>query len=262
MPSGLLLLNLSLLSSTASSTTRFMNGSNPRRIPLTSKLALQPAFRANCINKLPSSFHFRPFSSGEFIQPKVQQPAPNFEGKAVVNKEFRDIKLSDFSGKYLVFFFYPLDFTFVCPTEIVAFSDRIAEFKEIDTEVVGCSCDSHFTHLAWINTPRKAGGLGDIKYPLLADFNKTTAKSYGVLLEKEGIPLRGLFIIDSKGTLRQITVNDLPVGRNVDEILRLVKAFQFVDKHGEVCPANWQPESPTIKPSPEASKEYFGKVNK
>lgn len=195
-------------------------------------------------------------------QPKIQQSAPNFEGKAVVNKEFKDIKLSDFSGKYLVLFFYPLDFTFVCPTEITAFSDRISQFNAINTNVVGCSCDSHFTHLAWINTPRNEGGLGDIKYPLLADFNKRIAKTYGVLLEKEGIPLRGLFIIDSKGILRQITVNDLPVGRSVDEVLRLVKAFQYVDSHGEVCPANWQPDSPTIKPNPEASKEYFGKVNK
>ncbi|XKL66507.1 hypothetical protein PGB90_009927 [Kerria lacca] len=194
--------------------------------------------------------------------PKVLHTAPFFEGKAVVNKEFKDIKLSDFTGKYLVLFFYPLDFTFVCPTEIIAFSDRISEFNAINTQVVGCSCDSHFTHLAWINTPRNEGGLGELKYPLLSDFNKNIANSYGVLLEKEGIALRGLFIIDPKSVIRQITVNDLPVGRSVDEVLRLVKAFHFVDKHGEVCPANWHPNSPTIKPNPDASKEYFSKVNK
>ncbi|XP_065225358.1 peroxiredoxin 2-like isoform X2 [Planococcus citri] len=227
----------------------------------TSKIALQAS-----AEKIPRQFPVlttvtRAYSEN-IVVPPVQKPAPEFAGTAVVNKEFQTIKLSDFAGKYLVLFFYPLDFTFVCPTEIVAFSDRIDEFKAIDTHVVGCSCDSHFTHLAWINTPRNQGGLGDINYPLLADFNKQTAKSYGVLLEKEGIPLRGMFIIDPKSNLRQVTINDLPVGRSVDEALRLVKAFQFVEKHGEVCPANWQPNSPTIKPTPTASKEYFGKVNK
>lgn len=226
----------------------------------TSKRALQIS-KENTTRQFPVlSAAARAYS--DIVVPQVQKPAPEFTGQAVVNKEFQSIKLSDFAGKYLVLFFYPLDFTFVCPTEIVAFSDRIEEFKAIDAHVVGCSCDSHFTHLAWINTPRNQGGLGDIKYPLLADFNKQIAKSYGVLLEKEGIPLRGMFIIDPKGNLRQVTINDLPVGRSVDEALRLVKAFQFVEKHGEVCPANWQPDSPTIKPNPTASKEYFGKVNK
>ncbi|KAL1138250.1 hypothetical protein AAG570_009939, partial [Ranatra chinensis] len=193
--------------------------------------------------------------------PRVQKPAPNFEGTAVINGEFKDIKLSDYAGKYLYLFFYPLDFTFVCPTEIIAFSDRIGEFKDVNTSVVGVSCDSHFSHLAWVNTPRKSGGLGDLKYPLLSDFNKTIARDYNVLLEKDGVPLRGSFIIDPEGVVRQITINDLPVGRSVDEVLRLIKAFQFVDKHGEVCPANWNPESPTIKPTPTGSKEYFSKVN-
>ncbi|XP_075235017.1 peroxiredoxin 3 [Lycorma delicatula] len=193
--------------------------------------------------------------------PRVQKPAPEFEGIAVVDNDFKEIKLSDFKGKYLVLFFYPLDFTFVCPTEIIAFSDRIDEFRKINTEIVGVSCDSHFSHLAWINTPRKSGGLGTLKYPLLADFNKSISKNYGVLIDDEGIPLRGLFIIDPEGKVRQITINDLPVGRSVDEILRLIKAFQFVEKHGEVCPANWNPDSPTIKPSPAESQEYFKKVN-
>ncbi|RZF38458.1 hypothetical protein LSTR_LSTR011948 [Laodelphax striatellus] len=194
--------------------------------------------------------------------PKVQKPAPDFHGTAVVNSDFKEIQLSDFKGKYLVLFFYPLDFTFVCPTEIIAFSDRIDEFKKLNTEVIGVSCDSHFSHLAWINTPRKDGGLGGLKYPLLADFSKEISKKYGILIEGDGIPLRGLFIIDPEGKIRQITVNDLPVGRSVEEVLRLIKAFQFVEKHGEVCPANWNPESPTIKPNPVESQEYFKKVNK
>jgi alkyl hydroperoxide reductase subunit AhpC len=149
----------------------------------------------------------------------------------------------------------------VCPTEIIAFSDKIDEFKKINTEVVGVSTDSHFSHLAWINLDRKRGGLGGLKYPLLSDFNKAIAKDYEVLVEKDGLALRGLFIIDPNGVLRQITVNDLPVGRSVDETLRLVRAFQFVEKHGEVCPANWDPKSnsDTIKPSPKESLDYFKK---
>lgn len=158
-------------------------------------------------------------------------------------------------------FFYPLDFTFVCPTELIAFSEKAEAFKELNCEVIGVSTDSHFSHLAWNNMPRKQGGLGGLKYPLLADFNKTISRDYGVLLEDAGIALRGLFLIDPEGVLKHMSVNDLPVGRSVEETLRLLKAFQFVAEHGEVCPANWQPESPTIKPDPEASLEYFEKVN-
>lgn len=204
----------------------------------------------------------RSFSSSLVSNVKVQEPAPQFEGKAIIDGQIKDIKLSDFAGKYLVLFFYPLDFTFVCPTELVSFSDHIEAFKKIDVNVVGCSCDSHFSHLAFVNTPRKHGGLGGLCYPLLSDYKKEIAKAYDVLIEPDGIPLRGLFIIDPKGIIRQITINDLPVGRSVDEVLRLVQAFQFVDKHGEVCPMNWTPNSPTIKPDPNLSKEYFGKVNK
>ncbi|XP_033340749.1 thioredoxin peroxidase 3 [Megalopta genalis] len=194
-------------------------------------------------------------------RPQVQKPAPDFAGTAVVDGVFKDIKLSDYKGKYVVFFFYPLDFTFVCPTELIAFSERISEFKALNTQVIGVSTDSHFSHLAWINTPRKQGGLGgDLGYPLLSDFKKEISSKYNVLLE-DGIALRGLFIIDTEGILKQFSVNDLPVGRSVDETLRLIKAFQFVEKHGEVCPANWQPESKTIKPNPKDSKEYFETVN-
>ncbi|XP_047129295.1 peroxiredoxin-4 [Hydra vulgaris] len=191
---------------------------------------------------------------------QISKPAPSWHGKAVVNGEFKDIKLSDYKGKYLVFFFYPLDFTFVCPTEIIAFSDRIDEFKKINTEVIAVSVDSVFTHLAWINTPRQQGGLGKMKIPLLADLTKQISKDYGVLLEDAGHTLRGLFIIDDKGILRQITMNDLPVGRSVDETLRLVQAFQYTDKHGEVCPAGWKPGSDTIVPDPKEKLNYFKKV--
>ncbi|KAJ8345132.1 hypothetical protein SKAU_G00293250 [Synaphobranchus kaupii] len=190
---------------------------------------------------------------------KIGQPAPAFQATAVVDGEFKEIKLSDYKGKYVVFFFYPLDFTFVCPTEIVAFSDRAGEFRKIDCEVIAASTDSHFSHLAWINTPRKQGGLGPMNIPLLADLSKSISKDYGVLKEDEGIAYRGLFVIDGKGVLRQITINDLPVGRSVDETLRLVQAFQHTDQYGEVCPAGWKPGSDTIVPDVQKSKEFFSK---
>ncbi|XP_061914665.1 thioredoxin-dependent peroxide reductase, mitochondrial [Entelurus aequoreus] len=202
------------------------------------------------------------FSSSSYRWPAaVTQPAPAFKGTAVHNGDFKDLSLADFKGKYLVLFFYPLDFTFVCPTEIISFSDKASEFHDINCDVVGVSVDSHFTHLAWTNTARKAGGLGKIHIPLLSDLNKQISRDYGVLLEGPGIALRGLFIIDPNGVVKHMSVNDLPVGRCVEETLRLVKAFQFVEAHGEVCPASWTPKSPTIKPTPEGSKEYFNKVN-
>jgi len=163
-------------------------------------------------------------------------------------------------GKWVVLFFYPLDFTFVCPTEIIAFSDAASRFKEIGAEIVGVSVDSQFSHLAWVETPRARGGLGGCSYPLVADITKSISSDYGVLIDSgdnAGVALRGLFLISPTGVLRQITVNDLPVGRSVEETLRLVKAFQFTDEHGEVCPAGWEPGSKTIKPDVEGSKEYF-----
>jgi alkyl hydroperoxide reductase subunit AhpC len=191
----------------------------------------------------------------------ISKPAPDFKAQAVVDGQFKEVSLSDYKGKYLVLFFYPLDFTFVCPTEIIAFSDRADEFRAIDCELVACSTDSQFSHFAWINQPRKEGGLGEMKIPLLADTNHKISKDYGVLKDDDGIAFRGLFIIDPKQVLRQITINDLPVGRDVDETLRLVQAFQFVEKHGEVCPAGWKPGKATIKPGLKESKEYFGKAN-
>jgi len=193
------------------------------------------------------------------LQP--QMTAPAFKGLAVVNGEFKEISLDDYKGKYVVLFFYPLDFTFVCPTEIIAFSDRAEEFRKLGCEVVACSTDSHFSHLAWCERPRKQGGLGDMKIPLLADKNMAISRAYGVLKEDEGLAFRGLFIIDGKQKLRQMTVNDLPVGRDVDETLRLVQAFQFTDEHGEVCPAGWKPGAATMKPDPKGSQDYFSTAN-
>ncbi|KAJ3359654.1 thioredoxin peroxidase Tpx1 [Allomyces javanicus] len=192
---------------------------------------------------------------------QIQKPAPEFTARAVVNGEFKDVSLSSFRGKYVVLFFYPLDFTFVCPTEITAFNDRAGDFKKLNTEVMAVSVDSEHSHLAWTNVPRKQGGLGATQIPLISDIKKTISRDYGVLIEDAGIALRGTFIIDPKGILRQITVNDLPIGRNVDETLRLVEALQFTDKHGEVCPANWSKGARTMKPDPVKSKEYFGAVN-
>ncbi|KAG7451798.1 thioredoxin-like protein [Guyanagaster necrorhizus] len=188
----------------------------------------------------------------------IQRPAPTFKAAAIVDGLFEDVSLTDYLGQWVVLFFYPMDFTFVCPTEILAFNDALAEFKALGTKVLGVSTDSQHSHFAWANQPRKEGGLGpDLKLPLIADRNMSISRDYGVLLEEEGIALRGLFIIDPKGILRQITVNDLPVGRSVDETIRLIKAFQFTDKHGEVCPANWHEGDKTMKADPKGSKEYF-----
>ena len=189
----------------------------------------------------------------------VQKNAPDFKGKAVLGHEFKDISLSQYKGKWVVLFFYPLDFTFVCPTEIIDFSDRTDEFKKLNAEIVGCSIDSHFTHLAWVNTSRKEGGLGQINYPLLSDLNKTVASDYGVLTA-DGVALRGLFIINPKGQVVYEVVHDLAVGRNPDETLRVLAAFQQVEKTGEVCPSSWKPGAKTMKADPVGAKEYFAGV--
>lgn len=194
----------------------------------------------------------------ETVKPLVQQSAPDFKGVAVVNKEFKEISLKDYKGKWLCLFFYPLDFTFVCPTEITAFSDRIEDFKKMGCEVVGVSIDSQFSHLAWINTPKNQGGLGDIRYPLLADVNKTACRAYQVLLDG-GVALRGLFLINPEQKIAYQVVHDLGVGRSVDETLRVLEAFQYVAAHGEVCPANWKKGADTMKPDPKGSQEYFKK---
>jgi alkyl hydroperoxide reductase subunit AhpC len=189
----------------------------------------------------------------------VQKEAPDFTAAAVVHEEFKQLKLSDYRGQYVVLFFYPLNFTFVCPTEIVAFSDRIEEFHKRGAEVIGVSVDSQYSHLAWIKTPRAEGGLGGLTYPLASDLTKQISRDYGVLLDG-GVALRGLFLIDRQGVVRHVTVNDLPLGRSVDEALRVLDALQFFEKHGEVCPADWRPGAAAIKPGVRESREYFRKV--
>ena len=185
----------------------------------------------------------------------VTQPAPDFKADALVNGEFKQVSLSDYKGKKVVLFFYPLDFTFVCPTEILAFSDAIEEFKKRNTEVIGVSVDSKFSHFAWTQMDRKEGGIKGIQFPLVADLNKTIAQDYGVLLPA-GIALRGLFIINKDGVLKHITVNHNDLGRNVDEVLRLLDAVDFSEEHGEVCPANWKKGEKAMKPNAASLKEY------
>ncbi|CCW69840.1 unnamed protein product [Phytomonas sp. Hart1] len=189
---------------------------------------------------------------------KLNHPAPQFDEMALMpDGSFHKVKLSSYKGKWVVLFFYPLDFTFVCPTEICQFSDSFKCFKEINCEVIACSMDSEFSHKAWTGIDRKKGGLGAVNFPILADKTKSIMKDYGVLIESAGISYRGVFIIDPSGNLRQFSVNDNPVGRNVDEVIRLIKAFQFVEKHGEVCPVNWRPGDKAMKPNAEGALEYF-----
>lgn len=171
----------------------------------------------------------------------VGAEAPDFCAKAVIEQTVVDhYKLSDLRGRYVIFFFYPLDFTFVCPTELRAFQEKLEEFKERDCEVVACSTDSHFAHLAWLRMPPERGGIEGVCYPIISDINKTIARDYEVLCRREGIAYRGLFLIDKEGVIRHQVVNDLPLGRSVDEALRMVDALRFHEAHGEVCPANWQ----------------------
>lgn len=188
----------------------------------------------------------------------VGNQAPDFKAQAVSNGDITEVSLSDFDGKWKVLFFYPLDFTFVCPTEIVAFSDAAAKFKEKNTEIIACSVDSVFSHLAWTQQDRNDGGLGDVNFPILADLNKKIATDYEVLTD-DGVALRGLFLIDDKNIIQHATINNLSVGRNVEEALRLLKAYQFTAEKGEVCPANWNEGDDSMKPDPKGSKEWFSK---
>ena len=187
----------------------------------------------------------------------VTQAAPEFKAQAVMaDGQFKELSLSDYRGKYVLLFFYPLDFTFVCPTEIIAFSDREEEFSKVGVQIIGVSVDSHFSHLAWRNTSRDEGGIGNIRYPLVADLSKQISRDYNVLTD-ETVALRGLFLIDQQGVVRHQVVNDLPLGRSVDEALRMVQALQFFEEHGEVCPANWKEGARTIKPTVDESKTFF-----
>ena len=206
----------------------------------------------------------------------IQQPAPNFKADAVMaNGEFGEISLSDYKdNKYVVLFFYPLDFTFVCPSELIAFSNRIEEFENRGVQVIGCSVDSKFSHFAWRKTPVNEGGIGEVKYPLISDMSKSIARDYGVLLGTQeavvatengemdttingDVALRGTFLIDKAGLVRHSNLNDLPLGRNVDEVLRLVDALQFTEEHGEVCPAGWNKGAQGMKPNAAGVASYL-----
>lgn len=202
-------------------------------------------------------------NQNHILVPRIGYSAPSFTTNSVMpDKSIKSVSLSDYKGKWVVLFFYPLDFTFVCPTEIIAFSEAASQFSAINTTVLGVSIDSVYSHLAWTNTDRKNGGLGSINIPLLQDINKKIATDYGVLHMDSGHTNRGLFIIDKKGVIRHITMNDPPVGRSVPEIIRLVEAYQFVEEHGdEVCPANWTKGKPTMKADVKLSKDYFSKNN-
>ncbi|MBW1684112.1 MAG: peroxiredoxin [Deltaproteobacteria bacterium] len=189
----------------------------------------------------------------------VTQKAPDFVATAVMaDNSFGELRLSDYRGKYTVLFFYPLDFTFVCPSEILAFNRKVEEFNKKDCQLIGISVDSHFTHLAWKETAIEKGGIGNVQYPLVADIKKEIARAYGVLHD-DSVALRGLFLIDKEGVVRHAVVNDLPLGRNVDEALRMLDALRFTEEHGEVCPANWHEGEEAMKPTAEGVADYLAK---
>lgn len=188
----------------------------------------------------------------------VRKPAPDFTAEAVLkNGDFKEITLSHYRGeKYVALFFYPLDFTFVCPSEIIAFSKRAKAFEERGAQILGVSVDSKFSHYAWRNTPIEKGGIGNIEFPLISDLSKEIARDYGVLVD-DAVALRGTFIIDPKGIVRHATINDLPIGRNVDETLRIIDAIQFTDRHGEVCPAGWTKGKQAMTPNASGVATYL-----
>ncbi len=190
----------------------------------------------------------------------VGQTAPDFTAQAVMpDGSFKELTLSQFLGKKVVLFFYPLDFTFVCPSEIIAFSNRIADFKERGCDVLGVSVDSHFSHYAWRNTAVENGGIGAIAYPLIADLTKNISRTYDVLTADGAVAYRGLFLIDDKGVVRHQVVNDLPLGRNVDEALRMVDALTFHEENGEVCPAGWKKGEEGMKANAQGVASYLAK---
>lgn len=189
----------------------------------------------------------------------VGKKAPDFKADAVVNGDFKTVSLSDYKGKYVVMFFYPLDFTFVCPTELHAFQEKLSAFKALNCELIGVSVDSKFSHFAWLNTPKEEGGIKGVTYTLVSDINKTIARDYDVLIAGDGVALRGAFLIDKEGVVQQQTINNLPLGRNVDEMVRLVEALQYTESHGEVCPANWKKGDKAMKADQAGLKSYFKK---
>ncbi len=191
----------------------------------------------------------------------IGKPAPEFKAKAVMQtKMLHDLSLNDYLGQYVVFFFYPLDFTFVCPTELHAFQEKLAEFKKRGAIVVACSVDSVYSHLAWLSTPKTKGGIEGVEYPIVSDLNKEIARAFGVLKEEDGVAYRGLFLLDKQGVIRHQLINDLPLGRSVDEALRCVDALAFHEKNGEVCPANWKSGARGMAPTTEGLVRYFDAV--
>lgn len=189
----------------------------------------------------------------------VTKEAPDFTADAVLpDNSIGEVTLSSYKGKYVVLFFYPLDFTFVCPSEILAFDKALSKFQAKNAEVVGVSVDSQYTHFAWRNTPPEKGGIGQIGYPLVADLSKSISREYDVLFN-EAVALRGLFLIDKEGVVRHQIVNDLPLGRSVDEALRILDALQFTEEHGDVCPANWKDGEEAMKPTADGVAEYLAK---
>ena len=189
---------------------------------------------------------------------KVGKKAPYFTCPAVVDGAIKTLNLDDLAGRHTVLFFYPLDFTFVCPTELHAFEAARAEFDKRDTDIIGVSVDSVHSHLAWLKTPKAQGGIAGVHYPLISDIQKTMARNFGVLVEEEGVALRGLFILDKDNVVQQATINNLGFGRNVAEVLRLIDALRHHEQHGEVCPANWTEGAQALRPNAEGLKEYFG----
>ncbi|MBC8346878.1 MAG: peroxiredoxin [Candidatus Marinimicrobia bacterium] len=205
----------------------------------------------------------------------VTKPAPDFKATAIMpDNSFQEVSLSDYKGKKVVLFFYPLDFTFVCPTELIAFDKRLAEFEKRGVQVLGCSVDSQFSHWAWKNTDVNNGGIGNVQYPIIADLDKSIARDYDVLIGAEsatvfteeeeyettvggGVALRGSFLIDEEGTVRHAVINDLPLGRNIDEMLRMVDALDFHTKHGEVCPAGWTEGDDGMKDTSDGVASYL-----
>ena len=196
----------------------------------------------------------------EVIIPR--QKMPEFKAVAVSGEKVTTVSNEDMQGKYTVLIFYPFDFTYVCPTELIAFSEKMDEFKKLDTLVYGISTDSHFTHMAWMKTPRNEGGVGMLNYPLISDFSKKISKNFGFLVtdpedELIGAALRGLVIVNPEGIVRHVQINDAAVGRSVEEVLRLIEAFKYTDENGVVCPANWKPGSKTIIPDQKEKLKYF-----
>ncbi len=188
----------------------------------------------------------------------VGKKAPEFKAKAVIKDKFYDdFSLSDFHGKYVIFFFYPLDFTFVCPTELHAFEDKLKEFETRNAQVIGCSVDSCFSHAAWLATPKSKGGIQGVSYPIVSDITKSIARNFEVLNEAAGIAYRGLFLLDQEGIVRHQLINDWPIGRSVDEVLRTLDALIFHEENGEVCPANWKPGAKAMKPTEQGLADYF-----